>query len=292
MSTRRLDQALAQDGHARSRTHAQRIIAEGRARIDGRAADKPSAPVPDGARLHVVDVPDGIEYASRAAHKLISALEATGIDPAGLACLDAGASTGGFTDVLLRRGAASVVAVDIGHGQLAAHLRDDLRVRVQDGTSIRALAAADVGGPVDLLVADLSFISLRLVMADLAGLVRTDGELLLMVKPQFEVGRERLPKTGVVTDPAARAGAIADVAEEAARCGLDLLAVVPSALPGQDGNAEFFLHLRSGGAAVTSSPPRLRPRAYDMIESAVSPRPTASAPSRRPLDPREGDRTA
>ena len=175
MSGDRLDVALAAAGLARSRTHARRIIEEGRARLDGRPASKPSLPVPPGARLEVVEVPDGVEFASRAAHKLAGALDTLGLDPAGLCCLDAGASTGGFTDVLLRRGAAHVLAVDIGHDQLVAHVREDPRVEVHDGTSVRDLTPELVGGPVDLLVADLSFISLRTVMPALAGVVR-DGE--------------------------------------------------------------------------------------------------------------------
>lgn len=264
MSADRLDVALAAAGLARSRTHARRIIEEGRARLDGRPATRPSTPVPAGARLTVVDVPDGIEFASRAAHKLSSALDALAIDPAGMRCVDAGASTGGFSDVLLRRGAAGVSAVDIGHDQLAAHVRDDARVTVHDGTSVRDLAPELLGGPCDLLVSDLSFISLRSVIAALGSVVREGGELLVMVKPQFEVGRAALPRSGVVTDPAERARAVTAVARAAASEGLITLAALPSGLPGQAGNREYFLHLRHTG--VTSA---LEPSACDMIESAV-----------------------
>lgn len=264
MSTDRLDVALLTAGLARSRTHARRIIEEGRARVDGRAATKPSAPVPAGAALAVVDVPDGVEYASRAAHKLASALDDLGLDPAGKHCLDAGASTGGFTDVLLRRGAASVLAVDIGHDQLADHVRADARVVVRDGTSVRDLSPQLLGTTVDLLVADLSFISLRTVISALGGVTRPGGDLLLMVKPQFEVGRSALPKSGVVSDAGARADAVRGVAEAAAEAALALCAVGPSALPGQDGNREYFVHLRPHG--VTSA---LDAEGYDMIVSAV-----------------------
>ena len=264
MSTDRLDVALAAAGLARSRTHARRIIEEGRARIDGRAAQRPSAPVAEDARVSVVDIPDGIEYASRAAHKLINALDELGIDPAGLRCIDAGASTGGFSDVLLRRGAAHIRAVDIGHDQLAAHVRDDHRVTVHDGTSVRDLTPELLGGPAELLVADLSFISLRTVIAPLASVVSAGGDLLVMVKPQFEVGRAALPRTGVVTDPTDRVRAVTEVAESAAGEGMTTLAVGPSRLPGQDGNREYFLHLRATG--VTSA---LDPVGYGMIESAV-----------------------
>lgn len=264
MNGERLDVALLAAGLARSRSHARRIIDEGRARLDGREVMKASTPVPDGSELGVVDVPDGIEYASRAAHKLTSALDGLGLDPSGARCLDAGASTGGFTDVLLRRGAARVIAVDIGHDQLAEHVRANSRVIVRDGTSVRDLTPELLGTTVDLLVADLSFISLRTVIPALAGVVRADGELLVMVKPQFEVGRAALPKSGVVSDSAARTSAVRGVAEEAAHAGLLTLAVGPSALPGQDGNREYFLHLRPHGA--TSA---LDAGACDMIESAV-----------------------
>ncbi|MFC0675427.1 TlyA family RNA methyltransferase [Brachybacterium hainanense] len=264
MSTRRLDVALHEDGYARSRTHARRIIEEGRALVDGRAAAKPSHPVPEGARIDVRDVPDGVEYASRAAHKLAGALARSGVDPAGLRCLDAGASTGGFTDILLRRGACRVVAVDIGHDQLAAHLRQDPRVQVHDGTSIRGLRPEAVGGAAQLVVADLSFISLRTVIGDLAGLCRADGQLLLMVKPQFEVGRHRLPRSGVVTSPQDRLSALRGVADAAAEAALVVHGAGPSLLPGQDGNREYFLHLRP---AVVPGPPTQV--AYDMIDQAV-----------------------
>lgn len=178
----RLDVALLAAGLARSRTHARRIIEEGRARLAGRIVSKASTPVPPGAELAVIDVPDGVEFASRAAHKLIGALDGLGIDPTGRRCLDAGASTGGFTDVLLRRGAACVLAVDIGHDQLAEHVRSDPRVIVRDGTSVRDLTAELLGGSVDLVVADLSFISLRTVIAAL-GAVLPPGCRLCRASP-------------------------------------------------------------------------------------------------------------
>ncbi|WP_394214789.1 TlyA family RNA methyltransferase [Brachybacterium vulturis] len=264
MSGDRLDVALLAAGLARSRSHARRIIDEGRARVDGRTGAKPSMMIASDAVLEVVDIPDGVEFASRAAHKLAGALEALSLDPAGRLCLDAGASTGGFSDVLLRRGAAAVIAVDIGHDQLAEHVRADHRVTVRDGTSVRDLTPELLGTTVDLLVADLSFISLRTVIAALAGVMRVEGELLLMVKPQFEVGRSALPRSGVVSGIPARTGAVRGVAEDAARAGLRTHAVGPSTLPGQDGNREYFLHLRPHGA--TSA---LDAEACDMIESAV-----------------------
>lgn len=282
MSPRRLDVALAVVGLARSRTHAQRIIDEGRARIDGHPARRASTPVPEDARLTVVDVPDGVEYASRAAHKLNGALQELGVTVQDRHCLDAGASTGGFTDVLLRRGAEKVIAVDIGHNQLAEHLAVDPRVTVLDGTSVRDLEPALIGGSIDLLVADLSFISLRTVMAALASVVRPRGDLLLMVKPQFEVGREALPRTGVVADAAEHCRAVTGVARSAAETGLEVAGAGASPLAGQDGNREFFLHLRPTGHAVT-----LTDRACDMIESVVTGR-SAPGPHRHITEGEDG----
>lgn len=261
----RLDVAIVEAGLARSRTHARRIIDEGRARLDGRAVTKASAPVAPGARLEVVDVPDGVEYASRAAHKLVGALAALDINPEGLRCLDAGASTGGFTDVLLRRGARVVAAVDIGSGQLAEHIAADPRVEVLDGTTVRGLTPETLGGPVELVVADLSFISLTTVVDDLARVTVPGGDVLVMVKPQFEVGRARLPRGGVVRDPRHRRDAVRGVAEAAAAEGLVLRGAGRSALPGQDGNFEYFLHLRRDG------PPSVpTAEGYDMIDHALA----------------------
>jgi 23S rRNA (cytidine1920-2'-O)/16S rRNA (cytidine1409-2'-O)-methyltransferase len=186
------------------------------------------------------------DWASRGAHKLIGALDAFGVAVTGLRCLDAGASTGGFTDVLLDRGAREVAAVDVGYGQLAWRLRSDGRVHVHDRTNVRALDPDTIGGPVDLCVADLSFISLRTVLPALAAC--TAGELLPMVKPQFEVGRARLGSGGVVRDPALRRSALVAVAAAARALGLRLRGAVASPLPGPSGNVEYFLRLARGGA--------------------------------------------
>ena len=184
------------------------------------------------------------EWASRGAHKLLGALEAFGdVVVAGRRCLDAGASTGGFTDVLLDRGAAEVVAVDVGYGQLVWRLQADDRVRVHDRTNIRAVGPDDLGGPVDLTVADLSFISLRTVLPALVACTAPGGELLPMVKPQFEVGRERLGTGGVVRDPGLRRSALVEVSAAARALGLVLRGAVASPLPGPSGNVEYFLRL-------------------------------------------------
>jgi 23S rRNA (cytidine1920-2'-O)/16S rRNA (cytidine1409-2'-O)-methyltransferase len=240
----RLDQELVTRGLARSRTHAAKLIAAGRVARAGVPLGKASATVSGEDPLSVLD--DGVpDYVSRAGHKLAGALDAfPQVQPAGMRCLDAGASTGGFTDVLLRRGAERVVAVDVGHGQLVDALREDPRVDVHEGLNVRYLDPTDIGGPVDLTVADLSFISLTMVIGPLAAATRPGGSLLLMVKPQFEVGREKLEKAGVVTDPQKHRMAVMRVVSAAAAENLGIAGLARSPLPGQNGNVEFFLWLR------------------------------------------------
>jgi 23S rRNA (cytidine1920-2'-O)/16S rRNA (cytidine1409-2'-O)-methyltransferase len=245
----RLDAELVRRGLARSREQAAALVEAGRVQVRGMEARKVAAMVDPADALRVIGGDPTQEYVSRGGHKLAGALAAFG--PDGLAvtgrrCLDAGASTGGFTDVLLRAGAAEVVAVDVGYGQLAWSLRGDERVRLFERTNVRTLTPELVGGPVDLTVADLSFISLRLVLPALAGCTRPDGDLALMVKPQFEVGRTRVGPGGVVRDPELRAEAVYHVAAAAANLGLGLAAVVASPLPGPSGNVEFFVWLRQG----------------------------------------------
>jgi 23S rRNA (cytidine1920-2'-O)/16S rRNA (cytidine1409-2'-O)-methyltransferase len=240
-----LDAELVRRGLARSREHASALIADGRVKVGGQVATKAATAVEAGAALLVEEEP-GEQWVSRGAHKLLGALEAFGYDPTGKRCLDAGASTGGFTDVLLRRGAAHVVAVDVGYGLLAWSLRSDPRVTVVERVNARALEPAQVGEPVDLVVADLSFIPLGLVLPALLSCARPDADLMPMVKPQFEVGRENLPSGGVVRDPVARAAAVRRVAAQAAELGLGVLGVVASPLPGPSGNVEYFLWLRRG----------------------------------------------
>ncbi|HYQ33063.1 MAG TPA: TlyA family RNA methyltransferase, partial [Lapillicoccus sp.] len=186
-----------------------------------------------------------------------------GLTVEGKRCLDAGASTGGFTDVLLRAGAREVVAVDVGYGQLAWSLQSDDRVVVHDRTNIRELTPDVVGEPVDLVVGDLSFISLALVLDPLLSVTREDGALALMVKPQFEVGKERVGKGGVVRDPGLRAEAVATVAEAAAARGWGARAVTTSPLPGPSGNVEFFLWLRRGAATIDAEEIRTAVRDAD-----------------------------
>ena len=249
----RLDAELVRRGLARSREHAAEMIAAKRVKVAGVLATKPATGVTTDVALVVSEDPGRPDYVSRGGHKLAGALEVfgrLGLSVEGRRCLDAGASTGGFTDVLLRAGAAEVVAVDVGYGQLAWSLQSDERVTVHDRTNIRELTP-DLVGLVDVVVGDLSFISLSLVLDSLIGVTRGDGDLALMVKPQFEVGKDRVGKGGVVRDLDLRAEAVVAVAAEAARRGWGARAVTTSPLPGPSGNVEFFLWLRREPAHVT-----------------------------------------
>lgn len=250
----RLDAALVKRGLARSREQAVDAIAAGRVTVGGLPARKASTAVAPDAVLAIARG-DEEEWASRGAYKLLGALDAWGtaeppLQVAGKRCLDAGASTGGFTDVLLRRDAREVVAVDVGYGQLRWRLQTDPRVVVQDRTNVRNLTPAEIGGAVDLVVADLSFISLLLVLPALTACTTTEGELVLLVKPQFEVGREAVGAGGVVRDPQLRAGAIRGVADRAYELGFGVRGVLASPLPGPAGNVEYLLWLARGAAQL------------------------------------------
>jgi len=241
----RLDAELVRRGLARSREHATELISAGRVQVRGVAAGKPATSVDPDTPVRVIEDTDDPGYVSRGGHKLAGALAAfADLRVAGRRCLDAGASTGGFTDVLLRHGAEHVVAVDVGYGQLAWSLRTDSRVQVIDRTNVRALTPDQIGGQAQLTVADLSFIPLGLVLPALCACTADDGDIVPMVKPQFEVGRERLGSGGVVRDPAHRAAAVVQVAAAASALGWGVAGVTRSPLPGPSGNVEFFLWLR------------------------------------------------
>jgi 23S rRNA (cytidine1920-2'-O)/16S rRNA (cytidine1409-2'-O)-methyltransferase len=249
----RLDVELVRRGMARSREHAAELVEQGLVELRGTRATKAAAMVDPADPLLVRDDDGTGRFVSRGAHKLAGALAAFG--PAGLRvdgrrCLDAGASTGGFTQLLLQHGASEVVAVDVGYGQLAWVLRNDSRVRIHERTNVRSLTPDVIGGSVELTVADLSFISLRLVLPALADCTLADGDLVPMVKPQFEVGKHQVGSGGVVRDPRLRADAVLDVAATAAELGLGVAGVVASPLPGPSGNVEFFLWLRRDAAPV------------------------------------------
>ena len=242
----RLDAELVRRGLARSREQAAELVTAGQVRVPGRTSVKPATQV-GVAEPIVLAEPAGATYVSRGGHKLAGALDAfagSGLSVTGRSALDAGASTGGFTDVLLRRGAVRVVCVDVGYGQLAWSLRTDPRVEILDRTNVRELDPVAVGEPVDVVVADLSFISLRLVLPALVRPTRADADLVLMVKPQFEVGKDVVGAGGVVRDPALRAASVRDVAASAYGLGLGVCGVTASPLPGPAGNVEYFLWLR------------------------------------------------
>jgi 23S rRNA (cytidine1920-2'-O)/16S rRNA (cytidine1409-2'-O)-methyltransferase len=242
----RLDAELVRRGLARSRDQAADLIAAGRVVVNGQTALKAASQVAIDAAITVQQASDQPEYVSRGGHKLAGALAAfDGLVVAGRRCLDAGASTGGFTDVLLRAGAAHVVAVDVGYGQLAWSLQTDARVTVLDRVNIRGLTPDQVAPAPDLVVADLSFISLTLVLPALVGCAAPTADFVLMVKPQFEVGKDQVGG-GVVRDPALRAVAVTSVAAAAVTLGLGVAGVTASPLPGPSGNVEYFLWLRRG----------------------------------------------
>ncbi|MCI1257531.1 MAG: TlyA family RNA methyltransferase [Corynebacterium provencense] len=264
---RRLDAELVKRQMAKSREQAREMILGGRVSVNGIVASKPATGVDGEVSIRVI-VTDDDRWASRGAHKLLGALavfEPLGLDLAGTRVLDAGASTGGFTDVCLDRGVTEVLAVDVGYGQLVWRLRNDPRVTVLDRTNVRTLTPDQLGGQVDAMVGDLSFISLELVLPALAGCVREGGSLLPMVKPQFEVGKDRLGHGGVVRSPELRAEVTLDVARRAAGLGLSTRAVTASPLPGPSGNVEYFLWLIRDGGETSPTDDQLQ----TMVETAV-----------------------
>jgi 23S rRNA (cytidine1920-2'-O)/16S rRNA (cytidine1409-2'-O)-methyltransferase len=234
----RLDVALVARGLAESREKAQSLIVAGLVTVDGRPAQKSAEPVGPDAVL-MVETSDG--FVSRGGEKLKHALATFGIDVDGLVCLDAGASTGGFTDVLLRRGARRVYAVDVGHGQLDWRLRGDARVVVMERTNVRTLEA--LPEPVDLAVADVSFISLRLVLPTIARLARPAAPIVTLVKPQFEAGKDQVPRGGVVRDPAVHRRVLTDLWAWTLAHDLSPRGLTPSPIRGPAGNVEFLLWL-------------------------------------------------
>ena len=240
----RLDVFLVRSGAARSRQVARELIAAGAVRVAGRVAVKPSQPVDDTTDIAVSRAPEG-EFVSRGALKLLGALhDFSDIDVVGKRCIDVGASTGGFTEVLLGAGAGQVVALDVGRDQLHPRLRADVRVHCIERTHVRDVTAKQIGGPGDIVVVDLSFISLTHVMGRLAELCAIDGVIVPMVKPQFEVGRARLGKGGVVRDRADHERSVRGVVAEAVRHGLSLHGIARSKVPGPAGNVEYFLRLQ------------------------------------------------
>ncbi|GJE78386.1 MULTISPECIES: TlyA family RNA methyltransferase [Methylorubrum] len=237
----RADRVLVERGHFRSRAQARAAIEAGLVFVDGCPVTRPSAPIGEGARIEAAPAHP---YVSRGGLKLAAALDAFGIDPAGLPCLDVGASTGGFTDVLLRRGAAHIHAVDVGRDQFDAALRGDPRVSLREGTDIRALAA-DALDPAPLLaVIDVSFIGLRLVLPPVTGLLTGAAALVALIKPQFEAGRERVGRGGIVRDASVHAEVCEAVRTTLTDLGFTILGLIPSPVEGGDGNREFLIGAR------------------------------------------------
>jgi 23S rRNA (cytidine1920-2'-O)/16S rRNA (cytidine1409-2'-O)-methyltransferase len=249
----RLDQLLVERGLATSRAQAQALIHAGEVELDGQRRLKPGQLVASDAQASVVDRP---RWASRAGAKLDHALEAFDVTPAGWACLDAGASTGGFTDVLLSRGARVVYAVDVGRAQLVQRLRDDPRVVSMERTNLRELRV--LPEPIDLATLDLSFIGLGLVLPAVADLLAEHGIVIALVKPQFEAGREDVPRGGVVTDPEIHARVLHDVLAAAASANLPARDVIRSPITGGDGNVEFLALLERGAHDLPSLSARIR----------------------------------
>ena len=245
----RLDAELVRRGLARSRETATDLIAAGNVLVGGMPASKAASQV--DAQTSIILKDEHAEFVSRGGHKLAGALDKfSELLVSGKTALDAGASTGGFTDVLLKRGVNKVVAVDVGYGQLAWELQKDERVKILDRVNVRNLTPAQVGDEIDLVVADLSFISLKLVLPALFSVAKEDADFLIMVKPQFEVGKEKLGAGGVVRDVYLRKEAVLEVANAAFALTLGTLGVVASPLPGPSGNVEYFLWLRKGAPAI------------------------------------------
>jgi 23S rRNA (cytidine1920-2'-O)/16S rRNA (cytidine1409-2'-O)-methyltransferase len=237
---------LVRRGLFATRSRAQAAVMAGRVTVDGRPVDKPGTSVADDAAL---DVREELEYVSRGGIKLANALDALAVDVADASALDLGASTGGFTDCLLRRGARRVIALDVGYGQLDWSLRQDARVHVMERTNARNLEPGDLPWEPDLVTCDLSFIAIGTVWGAVIPCLARDWRAILMVKPQFEVGRERVGSGGVVRDPQAREDAVRGVIEVVERLGGTVLGTADSGLPGPKGNREVFVHAIESGEA-------------------------------------------
>ncbi len=244
----RLDRTLVDRGLAESREKAQALVMAGRVRLNGQPATKPGTPVKPTA---VVDVLAGPEHVGRGALKLAGALDAFALDPEGCVALDVGASTGGFTETLLERGALRVYAVDVGRGQLHERLRGDPRVLPRERTNARELSPSLVPEPCGLAAIDVSFISVLKILPALRTVLAPEAHVVILVKPQFEVGRRQVGRGGLVRDPALHAQAVRAVSRGALDLGYTVVGCCPSPITGTEGNREFFLHLRSGGTGLS-----------------------------------------
>lgn len=238
---RRLDSELVHRHLVPSRTEAQSMIDSGRVLVNGAVAAKPAHLVAPGDAVLVTGPPR--RFVSRGGEKLLAALETFTISVEGVVAVDAGASTGGFTDCLLQLGARHVISVDVGHGQMHPNIRNDARVRVLEKFNVRHLDSTTLGESVDIVVADLSFISLRSVIPALVSVLHDGGQLILLIKPQFEVGRKEVSRgKGIVTDPDLQESACAEVVAACEKEGIEVVGVIPSPILGQEGNREFLLY--------------------------------------------------
>jgi 23S rRNA (cytidine1920-2'-O)/16S rRNA (cytidine1409-2'-O)-methyltransferase len=262
MAKRRLDTLLVERGLVESRERAQSLILAGKVKVDGKMAHKPGKRVPIDAEI---TLEEALPYVSRGGLKLEEALKRFRLDPSGLICADVGASTGGFTDCLFQHGAAKVYAIDVGYGQLAWKLRQDPRVVVLERTNIRYLQS--LPELIDLATIDVSFISLELVLPPVLNFLKPGGQIIALIKPQFEAGREQVGKGGVVKDPEVHGQVLHKVATMTQDLGLQVLGLIPSPLKGPAGNVEFFIHLSKGGEWVTIDVERA-------IEESLSQRPS------------------
>ena len=251
MRRRRLDTELVRRGLLKSRSAAQRAIDESRVRVTGVAEPRPASLVAPSTAITLLEAER--TWAGRGGDKLSAAIRAFEVDPTGRSCLDVGASTGGFTDVLLAGGAASVTALDVGYGQLVWRLRQDSRVTVVDRTNFRHVDIDALGGPFDIVVVDVSFISVSLLAEQLASAGHADTDYVVLVKPQFEVGKGQVGKGGIVTDPALHRSTIEAVAAALGTVGIGARDVIASPIHGAKGNFEFLLHLRPGPSAELSA---------------------------------------
>jgi 23S rRNA (cytidine1920-2'-O)/16S rRNA (cytidine1409-2'-O)-methyltransferase len=237
----RLDKVIKERRLIRSRSRAQRMIEAGQVKVDGRIMTRPGHPIDCEADIEILRIE---RYVSRGGEKLEAALEQFQVDPKGQVCLDIGASTGGFTDCLLQHGAKKVYAIDVGHDQMHAKIRRDPRVVAREGINARYLEPQDIGEPIDLVVVDVSFISLKLVLPPLVDIIAPDGEIVALVKPQFEVGKERLPNDGVIKNAADREAVLADIRSFIeSETPWIVVGEMMSPIKGDKGNVEFFVHL-------------------------------------------------
>ena len=264
MGKLRLDQALFDRGLAESREKAKALVMAGSVYVDGQKQTKPGTAVPEDAQLEVRG--EKLPFVSRGGLKLQKALDVFGIDPTGLVCVDCGASTGGFTDCLLQRGAKHVYAVDVGYGQLAWSLRSDGRVTVMERTNARSLTPDMFPETMDMAVMDMSFISLRLVLPAVRTLLTEEGQVICLVKPQFEAGREKVGKKGVVRDPAVHREVLEGFIAAAEELGFSLAGLDFSPVRGPEGNIEYLAWLRTAGESIAANCADVVRRSHEELE--------------------------